>query len=107
MQAQGRADCRDRLGGARRDLGRLRGSARGSWLAAWAETSWTPSCPGRTGEWARAATQARNLLVHWFEGDPVAPLDGAAMFTIAAMTTGVITLILLQELGLPHARLVV
>jgi hypothetical protein len=56
--------------------------------------------------WARRATNARNLLVHRFEEDGSSdPLTNAAMYVLAAMTSSVITLILLQEIGLSRAQL--
>lgn len=57
----------------------------------------------KPNRWARAVTQARNVLVHRFASDE--PLDGAAMLVMATMTSHLITLILLQELGMTKAQL--
>lgn len=56
-------------------------------------------------QWARAATNARNLLAHRFEDDSEQSLDGPAMYVLAQMTSAVITLVLLQELGVPTERI--
>ncbi len=57
----------------------------------------------RPNRWAREVTQARNVLVHRFAGD--GSLDGAAMLVMATMTSHLITLLLLQELGMTKAQL--
>jgi len=53
--------------------------------------------------WARAATDARNSLVHRFPDPPPPSADG--MYVLAQITTAVIILNLLQEIGIPRDRL--
>jgi ApeA N-terminal domain 1 len=60
----------------------------------------------KPNRWARRAKDARNLLVHRFdEDDSREPLTNSAMYVLAAMTSSVITLVLLQEIGLSRAQL--
>ncbi|GAA5135552.1 ApeA N-terminal domain 1-containing protein [Pseudonocardia adelaidensis] len=60
----------------------------------------------RSNRWARAATDARNVLVHRFDVDePEEPLTGPAMYALAELTAAVITLILLKEIGLDTSQL--
>lgn len=60
----------------------------------------------RPNRWATASKDARNLLVHRFEQERGAPPDGAEMYVLSEMTSAVITLNLLQELGLPREHLI-
>jgi hypothetical protein len=53
--------------------------------------------------WARSATDARNALVHRFPEPPPPPPEG--MYVLAQMTSGVVLLNLLQEVGVPKSRL--
>jgi hypothetical protein len=54
----------------------------------------------RPNRWARAATNALNVLVHRFDVDePEGTLTGPEMYALAEPTASVITLILLQEIG--------
>jgi hypothetical protein len=60
----------------------------------------------RPNRWARAATNARNVLVHRFDVDePEGTLTGPEMYALAELTASVITLILLQEIGLSTSQL--
>lgn len=60
----------------------------------------------KPNRWARRAKDARNLLVHRFdEDDSREPFTNSAMYVLAAMTSSVITLVLLQEIGLSRAQL--
>jgi ApeA N-terminal domain 1 len=53
--------------------------------------------------WARRATDARNALVHRFPEPPPPPSEG--MYVLAQMTSAVILLNLLLEVGVPRSRL--
>jgi hypothetical protein len=53
--------------------------------------------------WARTATNARNSLVHRFPDPPPPTAEG--MYALAQMTTAVVTLNLLHEIGIPRSRL--
>jgi len=53
--------------------------------------------------WARTATDARNSLVHRFPDPPPPPPEG--MYVLAQMTSAVILLNLLLEVGVPRSRL--
>jgi HEPN superfamily Apea-like protein len=60
----------------------------------------------KPNRWARAATDARNVLVHRFDVDqPDEPITGPVMYALAELTSSVITLLLLQEIGLSASKL--
>jgi hypothetical protein len=60
----------------------------------------------RPNRWARAATSARNVLVHRFDIDePEGTLTGPATYALAELTASVISLILLQEIGINTSQL--
>lgn len=59
----------------------------------------------KTWNWANAATNARNALVHRFEAEAEQETDWGQVFFVAAMTSALVTLILLKELGLPDSHL--
>jgi hypothetical protein len=59
----------------------------------------------KPNRWARTTTNARNVLVHRFEEDEGEPLTNSAMYALAEMTSCVITLVLLRELGLNNDQL--
>ncbi len=59
----------------------------------------------RTWDWANAATNARNALVHRFEDESDEATDWGEVFVVAAMTSALVTLIVLKELGLPAVQL--
>jgi Apea-like HEPN len=57
----------------------------------------------RPNRWANAARDARNSLVH--RSPDSEPPPGEDMYVLAQMTTAVITLNLLHEIGVPRSRL--
>jgi hypothetical protein len=57
----------------------------------------------KPNRWAKAARDARNSLVHRFPEPP--PPGGEGMFVLAEMTSAVITLNLLREIGVPRSQL--
>ncbi|TWF80047.1 hypothetical protein FHX44_115984 [Pseudonocardia hierapolitana] len=60
----------------------------------------------KANRWARAATEARNVLVHRFDVDPSDdPPTGPVMYALAELTSAMITLSLLQEIGLSTSKL--
>jgi ApeA N-terminal domain 1 len=64
-----------------------------------------PAIP-RPNRWAAATKEARNKLVHRFpEEDTSVPLNGAVMYVLARMTSAVITLNILQEIGVDRAHM--
>jgi hypothetical protein len=60
----------------------------------------------RPNRWARAATNARNVLMHRFDVDePEGALTGPEIYALAELTASLITPILLQEIGLSTSQL--
>ena len=57
----------------------------------------------RPNRWANAARDARNSLVYNFLEPPPPTHEG--MYVLAQMTSAIIILILLREVGIPHSRL--
>jgi hypothetical protein len=60
----------------------------------------------RPNRWATDAKNARNVIVHRFDvGDSGEPPSGPVMYALAELTSSVITLVVLQELGFTKDQL--